>query len=92
MRNARVAVMTSRRKAVSPNKSETIAAIKRTVINLDKLIRKKVPRKSVWIVTQVSRAQTVAKVMAKFTRRARVERRMSSSHALSCFASSKVSS
>src|SRR5882724_9386832 len=69
-----------------------IAAMERTVINLDKLIRKKVPRKSVWIVMQVSRAQTVAKVMAKFTRRARVERRMSSSHALGCFASSKVSS
>jgi hypothetical protein len=92
MRNARVAVITSRKKAINAKKSETIAAINSTVINLDKLMGKKVPRKSVAIVTQVSRAQIVPKVMEKFTRRARVDRRMSSSHARGFFASSRISS
>ena len=43
MRNARVAVITSRRKALNAKESEIIAAINSTVIHLDKLMGKKVP-------------------------------------------------
>ena len=81
IRKARVAVITSRRKLANARKSENIAAINSTVINLDKFTGRNVPVNRVAIMMQVSRALMVQKLMAKFTRRARVERRMSSSDA-----------
>jgi hypothetical protein len=41
MRKPRVAVITSRRKATNARKSETIAAMKSTVMSLDRLTGKK---------------------------------------------------
>jgi len=92
MRKARVAMITSRRNAINAKKSESIAAINSTVITLDKLMGKKVPVNSVTIVTQINRAQMVPKVMATFTRRARLERRVSSSDMCALFASAGISS
>ena len=79
MRKARVAVITSGRNAIKARKSENMAAMNSTVISLDRLTGTKVPIKSVTIVTQMSKAQIVLKVIAKFTRRALVGRRISSS-------------
>jgi len=92
MRKARVAMMTSRRNAINATKSENIAAINSPVITLDSLTGKKVPVNKVAIVTQISRAQMVPKVMARFTKRARLERRESSSNMGARFASSGSSS
>ncbi len=92
MRKPRVAVITSRRKATNARKSETIAAMKSTVMSLDRLTGKKVPVKRVAIVTQMSRAQMVPNMIARFTKRARVERRSSSSNARVLCASSVESS
>src|SRR5262245_27454520 len=88
MRKMRVAVITSRRKVISARKSENIAAIKSTVISLDKFTGRKVPVKRLAMVIQVSRAQTVPKVIDRFIRRARAERRRSSSKAGVLFVSS----
>ena len=78
MRKLRVAVIISRRKLINARKSENIAAINITAISLDKFTTRKVPVKRVAITMQVSKAQIVQRLMAKFTRRARVERRLSS--------------
>jgi len=88
MRKARVAMITSRRNAINARTSENIAAINSAVITLDNLTGKKVPVNSVAIVTQISRAQMVLKVMARFTSRARLESRASSSNMCVLFASS----
>src|SRR5436309_14764946 len=79
MRKARVAMITSRKNAINAKTSENIAAINSPVITLDSLTGKKVPVNKAAIVTQISRAQMVQKVMARFTKRARLERRESSS-------------
>jgi hypothetical protein len=71
MRKPRLAMITSRRNAINAKTSENIAAINSPVITLDSLTGKKVPVNKAAIVTQISRAQMVQKVMARFTKRER---------------------